>query len=166
MKFFPLVFISLLDQNGFVQMYMDGKYQKNPRDIPIHPTKISGVLWSSKVFQICLKSEASLFTPFHLFFVAFKKIKFPASSDGYPPARWQKKLISLKVAPGRSTAALLAITQVSHYFDPTFFLVLLVLSGDILAFFSFSEEVSGSGPTAVGHFDPLALSMLLNFNIQ
>ena len=103
-------------------MYIDGKYQKNPRDIPIHPTKISGVLWSQiEVFQICLKSEASLFTPFHLFFVAFKKVKFPASSDGYPPARWQKKLISLKVAPGRSTAALLAITQVSHYFDPTFF---------------------------------------------
>ena len=49
---------------------------------------------------------------------------------------------------------------------PNFFFVLLVLSGDILAFFSFSEEVSGSGPTAVGHFDPLALSMLLNFNIQ
>ena len=49
---------------------------------------------------------------------------------------------------------------------PNFFLVLLVLSGDILAFFSFSEGVSGSGPTAVGHFDPLALSMLLNFNIQ
>ena len=54
--FFCWFFRNLFDQNGFVRMYSDRKYQKNNRDILIHPTKISGVLCNFW-FMIVLTSK-------------------------------------------------------------------------------------------------------------
>ena len=53
---FCWLFRNLFDKNGFVRMYSDRKYQKNHRDILIHPTKISGVLCNFW-FMIVLTSK-------------------------------------------------------------------------------------------------------------